>query len=334
MHRRRHVLPVVRQRPGDLLRGGDRDQRLIRNEFEWSEEAVHWQNLLQLRPLRLVPVLARAHETGLVPVLGGQLRGRRELDPLRLAEGTLGEGREPAQRLDLVAEQLDADRALLGRGVDVEDPAADRELPALLDLLDALVAGVRQQLGDVAQVHLLVLVEHQAVRPQLGVGDRFCQRDCTGHHHRGGVTGGRPVGQARSVFTARRAAPRRPLPSAGGQSGQGRHAQARQVRRWSDMREVARSARGIEMDAAGGQERVQIGSEVSCRAVVSGDQEGGPGCRRAGLDQRGQHVGPQRRRDVRLGRSIAERSRQGLEAGVLLGDLQKRSQRHLNSVRA
>ena len=58
-----------------------------------------------------------------------------------LAEAALRERGEPAQRLDLDVEQVDADGALLGRRVDVEQAAADRELAAVLDLVDALVAG-------------------------------------------------------------------------------------------------------------------------------------------------------------------------------------------------
>ena len=72
-----------------------------------------------------------------------------------LAEAALGEGGEPAQRLDLDVEQVDADGALLGRRVDVEQAAADRELAALLDLVDALVAGgdeVQRGLVEVEQV--------------------------------------------------------------------------------------------------------------------------------------------------------------------------------------
>jgi hypothetical protein len=47
----------------------------------------------------------------------------------------VGDGREPAQRLDLVAEQVNPDRALLGGRVDVEQATADRELPPVLDLV-------------------------------------------------------------------------------------------------------------------------------------------------------------------------------------------------------
>ena len=74
-------------------------------------------------------------------MLERELGGRRELEALGVAQRALREGREPADRLDLVAEQLDPRGALLGRREDVEDPAADRELPALVHLVGALVTG-------------------------------------------------------------------------------------------------------------------------------------------------------------------------------------------------
>ena len=51
----------------------------------------------------------------------------------------LGEGREGTHLLDLVAEQLDAERFAPGRGEDVDDPAAHGELPALVHPIDTLV---------------------------------------------------------------------------------------------------------------------------------------------------------------------------------------------------
>ena len=117
-------------------------------------------------------------------MLERELRRRGELDPLGLAQRALGEGREPADRLDLVAEQLQAGRPLLGRREDVEDAAADRELAALLDLVDALVAGLDEQLGDVVEVDLLAAVEREARRAQRGVGNRLGERDRAGDDDR------------------------------------------------------------------------------------------------------------------------------------------------------
>ena len=53
----------------------------------------------------------------------------------------LRERRERAELLDHVAEELDAERLPPGARKDVDEAAANRDLPALLDPLDALVAG-------------------------------------------------------------------------------------------------------------------------------------------------------------------------------------------------
>ena len=56
----------------------------------------------------------------------------------------LREGRERAHLLDLVPEQLDPQRLPPGRREDVDDAAADGELAALVDAVDALVARARR----------------------------------------------------------------------------------------------------------------------------------------------------------------------------------------------
>ena len=148
VHRGRRVLPVVAQRRLDLL-GGDEDHGgRVGDEVERGAEAVERQDLGEAR--RLPSLLGRLHrrQLGELAVLDVELGGRRQLDPLGVAERALGEGREPAHRLDLVAEELDPHRPLLGRREDVEDAAAQGELAALLDLLDALVAGRDEVAGD------------------------------------------------------------------------------------------------------------------------------------------------------------------------------------------
>ena len=62
--------------------------------------------------------------------------------------------RERADRLDLVAEELDAERLAAGRREDVDQAAADGELAAVVDALDALVAGERERLGDAVDAEL------------------------------------------------------------------------------------------------------------------------------------------------------------------------------------
>ena len=112
---------------------------------------------------------SRSRDLGQLAVLGRELGRGRDLDALGLPQAALGEGREPAQRLDLDVEHVDADGALLGRRVDVEQAAADRELAAVLDLVDALVAGGDELLRGLVEVEQVADAEHEAVRAQLRV---------------------------------------------------------------------------------------------------------------------------------------------------------------------
>ena len=130
------------------------------------------------------PLLLGRRDLGQLAVLGRQLGGGRDLDLVGLAEAALGEGGEPAQRVDLDVEEVDADGALLGGGVDVEQAAADGELAALLDLVDALVAGRDEVVGGLVEVEQVALAQGEAVRAQLGVGDLLGQRDGGDDHHR------------------------------------------------------------------------------------------------------------------------------------------------------
>ncbi len=88
-------------------------------------------------------------------MLGRELGRGRDLDLLDIPERALGERREPAQRLDLHVEHVHPHGALLGRREHVEQPAAQRELAALLDLVDALVAGVDELRGALLEVEQL-----------------------------------------------------------------------------------------------------------------------------------------------------------------------------------
>ena len=81
---------------------------------------------------------------GDVHEIDAPLRGRIDGRLRDWMQGALRERRERAHLLDLVAEQLDPQRLPAGRGEDVDDAAADGELAALLDPVDALVAGERQ----------------------------------------------------------------------------------------------------------------------------------------------------------------------------------------------
>ena len=135
------VLPVVGERRADLLLGGEQDGRVGR-EVEERAEALDRQQLGDVGALGLASLAdSSAAISASSRCSGGELGGGRDLDLVGVAERALGERREPAQRLDLDVEQVDADGAVLGRRVDVEQAAADRELAAVVDLVDALVAG-------------------------------------------------------------------------------------------------------------------------------------------------------------------------------------------------
>ncbi len=94
----------------------------------------------------------------------------------RVPQRPLGERREPPQRLDLVPEQVDADGPVLGRGEQVEQAAADRELAAVLDLIDALVSGRDQVASGLVEVQQLPRAQREAVGPERRIGDLLRQR--------------------------------------------------------------------------------------------------------------------------------------------------------------
>ena len=257
MHRRGHVLPVVAQRRVDLLGGGEDQRRGVVDQVERGAERIHREEItdrrrapLRVRRRRALLQLVRLgkRQLGHLAVLERELGGRVELDPLGLAERPLGEGREVADRLDLVAEQLEPRGPLLGGGEHVEDPAANRELAPFLHLLDPLVTRLDQELGDVAEVDLLAAMKGEARRPQGGVGNRLGERD------RGGDDHGRLVTLL-------------------GQSVEGCDPQSDEVRRRGEVGRVAGAARGVVADPA----RLQVGAErpgeVAGADVVGGDHE-------------------------------------------------------------
>ena len=93
------------------------------------------------RPRRRHLVVARERRLDEIRApLGGGVDAR-VLDGV---ERPLRERREGAHLLDLVAEELDAERLAARGREDVDDPAANGELAALVDALDPLVAGERE----------------------------------------------------------------------------------------------------------------------------------------------------------------------------------------------
>jgi len=78
---------------------------------------------------------------------------------------------EGSQRLDFVAEKLEAHRPWAGQREDVEDAAAQGELPLLADLRLRLVALVLEPLNEVERVDALAKLEAAEPVFQLGRGE-------------------------------------------------------------------------------------------------------------------------------------------------------------------
>ena len=222
----------------------------------------------------LVGVLER-RDLGQLAVLGGQLGGGRDLDHLGLAERALGERREPAQRLDLVVEQVDADRALLRGRVDVEQAAADGELAAVVDLVDAVVARGDEVVRRLVEVEQLADAQREAVRAQRGVGDLLAQRD------------GRDDDDRRLRAGA--------LVEHRVERGD---AEADEVRRRREVRLVGDAAARVEADGPRAQPRAQVGGEVARGPVVGRDDD--RRAARVAVGDGGDQVRPQRLRDERV----------------------------------
>ena len=81
-----------------------------------------------------------------------RLAHRVEHDAVDLAQRALRLGIEPAQRLDLVAEQLDPHRMRRERRVDIDDAAAQRERAGLVDDRRPRPAAVDQELRDLIAI--------------------------------------------------------------------------------------------------------------------------------------------------------------------------------------
>ena len=179
--RGRDVLPVVGERRREVLGAGDQHRRLFADQLEQRVEAVDGEQLGDVGP---VGGLLHRGDLGQLSVLGRELGGGRDLDALGVAQRALGEGGEPAQRLDLVAEQVDADGPVLGGGKEVEQAAADGELAAVLDLVDALVAGRDELERRLVEVDQVADAQHEPVRAHRALGDLLRESDRGDDDHR------------------------------------------------------------------------------------------------------------------------------------------------------
>ena len=94
-------------------------------------------------------------------LVGDVVRRREQRQTLELLDELAGERVDAEDALDLVAEELDADRVLLVRGEDLDRVAADAELVAGEAEVVALVLQLDEAAQDVALVALVARVEHQ-----------------------------------------------------------------------------------------------------------------------------------------------------------------------------
>src|SRR3954454_8815388 len=288
------VLPVVGEGGADLLVGGDDDGGVAGREVEERLEAVDGEELGDVGPR--VRVLERG-DLGHLAVLGSELGGRCDLDLVRVAQAALREGGEPAERLDLDVEHVDADRAVLGGRVDVEQPAADGELAAVLDLVDALVAGGDEVRADFVEVEELALSQREAVGAELGVRDLLAQGD------RGDDDDGRLAVRVVAFACV-----------VGDQRVERRDAEADEVRRRREVRLVRDAAARVEAHGARGEPVAQVGGEVARLAVVAGDDERGPAAREGivdAIEEAGDQVRAQARGDERAAALLGERDAVG-----------------------
>ena len=285
---RGHVLPVVAQGGCELLLRGHRDQGLVRHQLEQLAEAVDRQHVRHVGTLLRI---GRRGDLGQLAVLGGELRRRSDLHPVGLLERALREGREVGEPLHLDVEQLAAHRALLGGRIYVEDVAADRELAALLDLVDALVAARHQLPGRLVEIEQGSLLDLETVRAQVGVRHLLGERDRARDEHRVRVPSEQGIERG--------------------------DAEPDQVRRRRQVGLVLHAARRVEAHPARAQELPQVGGEVARGPVVPRHHQRGP--LGVAVDQAREQVRAQAGRHERALRLAPGRLGQGGHRLVALG---------------
>jgi hypothetical protein len=192
-------------------------------------------------------------------VLRRELGGGRDLDALGVAEGALGERGEPSQRFDLITEQVDAHRPVLGGSEQVEQSTADRELAAILDLVDPLITGGDELQRGLLQVHQLPDAQHEALGSQRPLGHLLRERHRGDDDHRRaiGPRGGRRVSGVRLLQHRV-------------QSGD---PQADEVWRRREVGLVGDTATGVVPHRPRLQPRAQPGGELPGGAVIAGDHD-------------------------------------------------------------
>jgi len=136
----------------------------VRHVVERRDEVVWHGPDLALLP---VPLLHQVEAP-----LGGRI-DRARLDRVQCA---LRERGERANRLDLVAEELDAQRLADGRREDVDDAAAHGELAAIVDALGALVAGEGKRFREPLHAEVVPRTELERFRPGARRRQRLGER--------------------------------------------------------------------------------------------------------------------------------------------------------------
>ena len=163
--REREIVALELLRPDALHLSGLPDE--VGDAEEWRDEI--------LRNGRR-PVVVERRLDQVEPPLGRGVDGGVVDSP----ERALRERRERADAFDLVSEELDPQRLATGRGEDVDQAAADGELAALLDALDALVAGEREPLGQLLEARLVAGSKAERLGAltcgRQPLGDRFRRR--------------------------------------------------------------------------------------------------------------------------------------------------------------
>ena len=88
----------------------------------------------------------------------------------------LGERRERSHLLDLVAPELDSQRLASRRREDVDEPATNGELAALVGSIDALVARERERLGELLETDAFARRDPNRLGPRVRRWHRLGER--------------------------------------------------------------------------------------------------------------------------------------------------------------
>ena len=232
------------------------------------------------RNLRFVRLLVVVEERRLGEI-GSALDGGIDHGAVDRMQRPLGEGRERAHLLDLVAVELDPERLAARRREDVDEPTADSELAALLGTLDALVARESELLREPVEAGLGSDFEPDRLRPLRS------RRDSLGE-----------CGRGRGDEAAAR------------EHVEGARTLADEMRRRLEAGAPADAAPGQERDALGAAEPTRRLGEVA-RVGILGKQHDEPALEL--LVQGREHQRQHRLRDARPGRQRSGERLQALE---------------------